>query len=240
MRNVAIIIPAYNEEDNILKLICKIECLLPKSLIYIIDDSEGNKTNNIINKKKINYYHRKKKSGRGSAVLYGIKKAIVQKRNNIFIEMDADFSHNPNELINNINYFIKNNADLLVSSRYLKKSRIINWPISRKVFSFLSNYLARIFLKIPISDYTNGFRIYSKRAAIKIIKDCGKIGDGFIILSEILLVLHLSKYRIFETSTRYVNRVRGESSLNLKLIFSSLIGLFKLFFNKKKYKKIVN
>ena len=237
MRNVAIIIPAYNEEDNILKLICEIKFLLPKSLIYIIDDSESNKTNNIINKKKINYYHRKKKCGRGSAVLYGIKKAIVKKKNNIFIEMDADFSHNPNELINNINYFIKNDADLLISSRYLKKSRIINWPISRKVFSFLTNYLARIFLKIPISDYTNGFRIYSKRAAIKIIKDCGKIGDGFIILSEILLVLHLSKYRIFETYTIFVNRVRGESSVNLKLIFSSLIGLFKLFLNKKKYKK---
>jgi dolichol-phosphate mannosyltransferase len=237
MRNVAIIIPAYNEENNILKLIVKIKYLLPKSSIYIIDDSEGNETNCIISKKKINYYHRKKKLGRGSAVLYGMKKAITVKKNNIFIEMDADFSHNPNELIKNINYFIKNNADLLISSRYLKKSRIINWPISRKVFSFLSNYLARIFLQIPISDYTNGFRIYSKKAVIKIIEDCGKIGDGFIILSEILLVLYLNKFRIFETSTTFVNRIRGESSVNLKLIFTSLIGLFKLFFNKKKLKK---
>jgi dolichol-phosphate mannosyltransferase len=236
MNNVAIIIPAYNEEDNILKLIVKIKYLLPKSSIYIIDDSEGNETNCIISKKKINYYHRKKKLGRGSAVLYGMKKAIAVKKNNIFIEMDADFSHNPNELIKNINYFIKNNADLLISSRYLKKSRIINWPISRKFFSFLSNYLARIFLQIPISDYTNGFRIYSKKAATKIIKDCGKIGDGFIILSEILLVLYINKYRIFETSTTFINRIRGESSVNLKLIFCSLIGLFKLFFNKKNFK----
>jgi dolichol-phosphate mannosyltransferase len=96
--------------------------------------------------------------------------------------MDADFSHNPNELIKNINLF-KKNADLLISSRYLKNSRIINWPISRKILSFLSNYLSRIFLQIPISDYTNCFRIYSKRAALKIIKNCGKIGEGFIILS---------------------------------------------------------
>ena len=173
--------------------------------------------------------------GRGSAVLYGIKKAILIKKYNIFIEMDADFSHNPKELIKNINYFKKNNADLLISSRYLKNSRIINWPLSRKIFSYLSNYLTRIFLQLPISDYTNGFRIYSKRAALKIVKDCGKIGDGFIILSEILLVLHFSRYRIFETSTTFVNRVRGESTVDLKLIFSSLIGLFKLFFNKKKY-----
>jgi len=237
MHNIAVIIPAYNEQDNILKLVNKIKYILPRSSIYIIDDSLGNETNFIINKKKFNYYHRKKKLGRGSAVLYGIKKAISVKRYNIFIEMDADFSHNPNELIKNINFFTKNNSDLLISSRYLKNSRIINWSINRKIFSFLSNYLCRILLQIPISDYTNGFRIYSNRAALKIIKDCGKIGDGFIILSEILLVLHLSKYRIFETSSIFVNRVRGESSVNLKLIFSSLVGLIKLFFKKKKYQK---
>lgn len=237
MKNIAIIIPAYNEQDNILKLINKIKHLLPRSSIYIIDDSPGNQTNFIINKKKINYYHRKKKLGRGSAVLYGIKKAILVKKYNIFIEMDADFSHDPKELIKNINYFTKNNADLLISSRYLKNSKIINWPISRKIFSFLSNYLTRIILQLKISDYTNGFRIYSKRAAVKIIKNCGKIGDGFIILSEILLVLHLCKYRIFETSTIFINRVRGESSVNLKLIFSSLIGLVKLFINKNKYQE---
>jgi dolichol-phosphate mannosyltransferase len=237
MNNIAVIIPAYNEQKNILELVNKIKYLLPKSSVYIIDDSPGNQTNIIINKKKFNYYHRKKKMGRGSAVLYGIKKAVLVERYNIFIEMDADFSHNPNELIKNINLFKKNNADLLISSRYLKNSRIINWPVSRKIFSFLSNYLSRIFLQIPISDYTNGFRIYSKRSALKIIKHCGKIGDGFIILSEILLVLYFSKYRIFETSTTFVNRVRGESSVNLKLIFSSLIGLVKLFFYKRKYHK---
>ena len=238
MNNIAVIIPAYNEQDNILKLVNKIKHLLPSASIYIIDDSPGKQTNFIINKKKFNYYHRKNKLGRGSAVLYGIKKAISVRRYNVFIEMDADFSHNPNELIKNIKLFKKKNADLLISSRYLKNSRIINWPISRKIFSFLSNYLSRIFLQIPISDYTNGFRIYSNRAVLKIIKSCGKIGDGFIILSEILLVLHSSKYRVFETSTIFVNRVRGESSVNLKLIFSSLLGLVKLFFNKKKYKKI--
>ena len=104
----------------------------------------------------------------------------------------------------------------------------------------MSNNLARIFLQIPISDYTNGFRIYSKKATIKIIKDCGKIGDGFIILSEILLVLYLNNYRIFETSTTFVNRIRGESSVNLELIFTSLIGLFKLFFYKRKFIKNIS
>jgi dolichol-phosphate mannosyltransferase len=239
MKDIAIIIPAYNEEDNILKLVKKIKYLLPKSSIYIIDDSSSDNTRSIIIREKINYYHRKKKLGRGSAVLYGMKKAYISNKYDIFIEMDADLSHDPNELIKNINYFKKNKLDLLVASRYLKKSRIINWPVSRKIFSFLSNYLAGLLLKLPITDYTNGFRIYSKRAIKKTINNCGKIGDGFIILSEILLVLYISKYKINEVSSVFVNRVRGESSVNLKLIFSSFLGLLNLFFKKNKYHNII-
>jgi dolichol-phosphate mannosyltransferase len=233
-KNVAIIIPAYNEQDNILKLIKIIKYLIPKVHIYIIDDSLGLETSLIINKKVVNYFHRAKKLGRGSAVIYGLKKAILHKNIKFFIEMDADFSHSPNELIKNIKFFKKNNLDLLVSSRYLNNSKIINWPLSRKVFSFFANYLAKKILGIPLSDYTNGFRIYSKRSVYKIIKDCGKIGDGFIILSEILLILHRYKYKISETPSIFRNRLRGESSVNLKLIFESFIGLVKLYIYKKK------
>jgi dolichol-phosphate mannosyltransferase len=237
MKNVAIIIPCYNEQDNIVKLIKIIKYFLPKVCIYIIDDSVGLETSFLISKKKINYYHRAKKLGRGSAVIYGLKKALLNKKVRIFIEMDADFSHNPKELKRNINLFKKNKLDLLVSSRYLKNSQIINWPLSRKVLSFLANYLAKKILKLPLSDYTNGFRIYSKRSAYRITKECGKIGDGFIVLSEILLQLFKSNYKIYETSTIFHNRLRGESSVSLKLIFNSFTGLLKLYYIKVKYLK---
>ena len=148
--------------------------------------------------------------------------------------MDADFSHNPAELSKNINYFYKNSLDLLIGSRYLKKSKIINWSLSRRIFSFLANYLARNLLKIPISDFTNGYRIYSKNAVKKIIKNCGKVGGGFIMLSEILVELHINNFKIREIESIFVNRARGESSVNLKLILVSLLGLIKLYFNKKK------
>ena len=88
-------------------------------------------------------------------------------------------------------------------------------------------------LKIPISDFTNGYRIYSKRSVKKIIKNCGKIGDGFIILSEILVELYVSNLKIGEIESVFVNRKRGESSVNLSLILVSFIGLIKLYFNKK-------
>ena len=146
--------------------------------------------------------------------------------------MDADFSHNPNEIKKKINFFIKNDLDLLISSRYLKKSKIINWSIQRLVFSKLSNLLASFLLNVGVTDYTNGFRLYSRKSVELIVKKCGKIGDGFIVLSEILLIIKLKNYKINELPTIFVNRKRGHSSVNFKLIIQSLIGILKLYFIK--------
>ena len=191
----------------------------------------------IVNKNiKVKYFHRKKKSGRGSAIIYGLKEAFKNKKNKIFIEMDADFSHDPKELKKNIEIFKKKELDLLIASRYLTDSKIINWSFSRRIFSRLSNFLARNLLQIFLNDFTNGFRIYSKRSTKKIIQKCGNIGDGFIILSEIIVVLHNNHFKIEEVPSKFVNRKRGESSVNINLIFASLLGLLKLFIIKTKLK----
>ena len=96
--------------------------------------------------------------------------------------------------------------------------------------------MARNLLNISIKDFTNGFRIYSKRSVKKIINKCGNIGDGFIILSEIIVVLNNNSYKIEEVPSIFVNRKRGESSVNLNLILASFFGLLKLFFIKSKLK----
>ena len=235
-KNIGIVIPTFNEENNIVKLIKTIKSKFKDSLIVIVDDSLHKKIWHLIkkNKLKVSYIYRGKKLGRGSAVRVGLKKLLKNKKIKFFVEMDADFSHNPVELPKNINYFYKNSLDLLIGSRYLKKSKIINWSLSRRIFSFLSNYLARNLLKIPISDFTNGYRIYSKNSVKRIIKNCGKVGGGFIMLSEILVELHINNLKIREIESIFVNRERGESSVNLKLILVSLLGLIKLYFNKKK------
>jgi len=238
MNNVAIIIPTYNELENIQRLVNEIRKNITKCNIYIVDDTKNDDIGKLITRKKlkVKYFQRKKKSGRGSAVIYGLKKAFKDKQNKIFIEMDADFSHNPKELNRNLNIFRKKNLDLLIASRYLKKSKIINWGLSRRIFSILSNFLARNVLKIFLHDFTNGFRIYSKRSVKKIIKKCGNIGDGFIILSEIIVVLHNNHFKIDEISSKFVNRERGQSSVNLSLVLASFFGLMKLFFIKSKLK----
>ena len=97
--------------------------------------------------------------------------------------------------------------------------------------------MARSILKVPISDYTNGFRIYSNKAAKHVTANCGEVGDGFIILSEILVQLYYNNFKIIETSSKFVNRVRGESSVDLNEIIKSLIGLIKIYNLKNKIKQ---
>ena len=238
MEKIIIVIPTYNEDANIVKLTKKLQNILPQSLIFVVDDTKDTKIGKFfIKNKRVNYFLRKNKKGRGSAVLYGLKRSLKNKNSEIFIEMDADFSHDPKEIKKNILIFKKKKLDLLISSRYLKESKIFNWSISRRIFSLLANFLAKILLKIEVSDYTNGFRIYSRRSVILITKKCGRIGDGFIVLSEILLTIKSHDYKIDEVPSIFTNRKRGESSVNSKLIIQSLIGLIKLYFIKKTNKK---
>ena len=235
MEKVAVIIPAYNEDENIVRLAKKISKIIPQSIIYIIDDTKKTTIGNFFKKnKKVKYILRKGKRGRGSAVLYGFKKSLNNKKCKIYIEMDADFSHNPNEIKKNLKFFKKNNLDLLISSRYLKESKIFNWSFSRRIFSLLANFLAKILLNVGVSDYTNGFRIYSRKSVELVTKKCGNIGDGFIVLSEILLVIKIFNLKIDEVPSIFINRKRGESSVNINLIIQSFIGLIKLFFIKQK------
>ena len=195
--SIAIVVPAYKEAKNIENLVKSILEVLKNPFIVIVDDSPNNEIENIIKVfNNIHYVYRGKKLGRGSAIIEGMKIIIKKKEIDKIIEMDADLIHDPKEIKGNLKIFENNNLDLLISSRYLKQSKIINWSFRRKVFSFLSNKLSKFLLGIPITDYTNGFRIYSRRSVEHIILNCGKIGDGFIVLSEILVELYFNNYKI--------------------------------------------
>ena len=239
--NIGIVLATYKEELNIKELVNSIVKNVEEAKIIIIDDSpERTIQDHVINFKNIVYIHRGKKLGRGSAVLEGIREILNDNNVDIIIEIDTDLSHDPSEIPINLKKFRDENLDLLISSRYIKDSKILNWSLNRRVLSILANFLAKKTLKVPVSDYTNGYRIYSKRAAKHVVETCGTIGDGFIILSEILVELYYNNFKIGETSSKFENRVRGESSVNLNEIIRSLIGLMKIYKLKNRIKEKSN
>ena len=232
---VGFVLPAYNEHENIFELLKQIDLVFNNKVILIIDDSNNNKIKDkIYLKKDLQYFKRASKLGRGSAVLSGLKTLLKNEEINFFVEMCTDLADDPKELPDNIKYFLENKLDLLVMSRYLKGSKIINWTIKRKLFSFLANKFAKSLLKVPVSDYTNGYRIYSRKAAAQMVKNCGKISYDFITLSETLVELYIDNLRIGEIKTTFTNREKGESTMNLKLILDSFFGLLKLYINRRK------
>jgi|TARA_B100001964_G_scaffold222755_1_gene268005 dolichol-phosphate mannosyltransferase len=238
---VGFILPAFNEYENIFILLKQIESIFANKSIIIIDDSTNDSIKNKISSREdILYVKRESRLGRGSAVLHGLKALLENKEIDFFVEIDTDLSEHPNQLPNMIRFFLDNKLDLLVASRYLEGSEIINWPLRRRLFSYLANKLAKFLLKVPVSDYTNGFRIYSNKAASHVVNSCGKVGSGFIVLSETLVQLHINNFKIRDIKTKMINRVTGKSSVNLKLVLESLFGLIKLYLNSRKKIKIAH
>ncbi len=230
MKDIGIVIPSYNEEASIADLIVEIRRYVPESIIVVVDDSPGvavaHAMAQLLNH-KTELIRRGSKGGRGSAILVGLKR-LLETDTEFFIEMDCDFSHPPKQIPELAKKLKNEQLDMVVASRYLPGSQILNWPVRRRVFSRYSNFLARRALGIAISDYTNGFRCYSRSAAKLIIAECGRFGSGFIGLSEILVNLSCRCYKIGEMPTVFTDRLRGQSSLRFFEVASSLQWLFKL------------
>lgn len=229
MATPLIVIPTYNEAANIGKLIEKL-CSMNLAVL-IVDDNSPDGTSDIVRgfSKKypqlVNLITRMSgKNGRGSATLDGFNWALERDFDPIF-EMDADFSHDPDELPR---FFEKiKEVDVVVGSRYLRDSRILHWPLPRRIFSRLANSLARFILKLPLSDFTNGYRCY-RRSALELV-DTRKITEkGYIVLSYLAAQLAAKGCRFGEVPTRFVNRQRGASQLSRKEIFQALRGILRL------------
>lgn len=225
-KNISIVIPSYNEVENILILITRIDKYLPNSRVIIVDDSslaENKKLKGIIkNKKNIILVSRLKKMGRGSAVLEGFKKALENIDTQYIFEMDSDLAHDPKEFKRFINEVSVYPYDLVIGSRYKSGGKIVNIAPNRTIMSRLINYFLYFWLNIKISDYTSGFRLYSRNGAKFVVKN--KINaKGFIALSEIAYMLYKNGYSISEVPITWNFRRYGKSNVNIKELLSSLV-----------------
>ena len=226
---VAVVIPTYNEAENIERIIHELYAINPQFYVIIVDDNSPDGTGLLGENLKGMYphlevIHRQGKGGRGGATIVGFKRALA-KGADLICEMDADFSHNPQELPRLIDK--SREYDLVIGSRYLASSRIINWPGLRRFFSKLANLYARALLGIPIKDYTNGYRCF-RRATLQAVDFSAIDSAGYIVLSEIAIQIHRRRFTIGEVPTVFVNRVRGDSNLTKREVWSAFSSVLRL------------
>jgi len=234
MKKTLIIIPTYNEKDNIEKIINKIFNLNKDVQILFVDDNSPDGTSDIIksfNSLNINLITRKAKLGLGSAYIEGFNWAI----NNNFdyvVQMDADLSHNPKDISKLTQK--TGEFDLIIGSRYINGISIVNWPLSRLILSYLANLYARLIIGIPILDVTGGFKCISTRLLKQINLNNIK-SEGYSFQIEVNFLAWIHNFKIKEVPIVFTDRTKGESKMSKKVIFEAIYMVPYLFF-----KKIIN
>ena len=233
--NSLIIIPTYNEAENIEAVINKILSLKNNNYILVVDDNSPDGTSNIVKKlkkdntDKLFLITREKKDGLGSAYKMGFKWALEQDFSYIF-EMDADLSHDPNEIENLKRLLINNECDVAIGSRYLEGVSVVNWPLSRIFLSYFANIYVRLITCLPVKDSTSGFVGYSNTALSSL--DINKIKfNGYAFQIEMKFKLWKKKFKLKEHQIIFVNREFGDSKMNKNIIFEAIIGVIKLKLN---------
>lgn len=232
---LGIVIPTYNESKNIENLIQLIFKYNPKVTVVVADDSSPDGTSNIVKSlskrfPKLFCLTRTQNRGRGAAVIDGFKHLLNQNLNlDYFLEMDADFSHDPKQISRLVKLAHPNK--IIVGSRYIKNGKTVNWPIFRVIFSHLANWYIKLVLGVPLKDYTNGFRLYPQVAVEKLVNYKLRF-KGYITLSETAYFLHQQGFKFKEVPITFLDRVMGKSNANFKEVVISLLAIPRIRWGK--------
>jgi len=227
-----IIIPTYQEEENIEHLIRTVFSLPEKFHILVVDDNSKDNTAGIVKKlikefpETLHIIERPGKLGLGTAYITGFKWALEKNYAYIF-EMDADFSHNPNDLIAIRKACQEQNAGMAVGSRYKKGIAIVNWPIGRLLLSYYASAYVRLITGMSIRDLTAGFVCYKREVLekLKLDKIC-MIGYGFQI--EMKFKVWKMGYAINEVPVIFINRELGTSKMSGGIFSEAFIGVIRM------------
>ncbi|MEK7533766.1 MAG: polyprenol monophosphomannose synthase [Patescibacteria group bacterium] len=229
-KNIIIVVPTYNAKGSIIKVLLGTLNNVPNAKILVVDDNSPDKTAQIINKnflgnKRINVIVRKSKGGRGSAVVRGFKEALKDKKAALFIEMDADLVHNPNDLPRLIEKAKK--YDVVVASRYMVSSQIIKWSLKRRLISRFANLWIKFMLGISLTDNTSGFRCY-RRYVLETIDFNLVASNGFIVLTEIANQIYKKGFSFAEIPIDFIPVDINRSNLNLKELKEAFFTVLRL------------
>ncbi len=227
---ISIVIPTYNEAENITKLIPMIHKVL-KNVGYqviISDDNSPDGTGRIADELSKRYpikvIHRMEDRGFGKSIKDGFR--LAMKNSEYIISMDCDLSHDPIKIKEMLKK-AKQGYDVVIGSRYVKEGKIGNWPLHRRMMSKGANLFTKFLLGMPVNDCTAGFRCY-KRGVLEAIDINSIKTDGYSLLEEIMYRIHKKGFRIAEIPITFIDRRRGESKLSKREIYKFLFTLTKL------------
>jgi len=239
-KKAVVIIPTYNERGNICPLLTQILIILKDFdlSILVVDDNSPDGTAELVQnlaqrENRIQVLIRKGKRGRGTAGLAGFKAALELKPDFI-VEMDGDFSHQPQYLPNLISQAQR--YDIVIGSRFITGGKDLDRGCLRKLITFLARNFVRRLLQIKIQDVSSGYRCFQRNALEKLnLNDLSSKGPSLVI--EILYKAHLCGLKIKEVPIIFIQRKRGKSKLNLFILFQTLFMVFKF---KKRYSSLEN
>lgn len=227
-----VIIPTFNEKENIERIIRNVFSLQRNFHILVVDDNSPDGTAAIVRllqkefEKQLFLIERIGKSGLGTAYIAGFKWVLERNYNYIF-QMDADFSHNPNDLIRLFNACKKEGADLAIGSRYKTGVNVVNWPMSRVLLSWLASKYVRLITALPIEDTTAGFVCYRREVLERIHLDKIKF-VGYAFQIEMKFKAYLAKFKIVEVPVIFTDRTRGTSKMSGSIIWEAVFGVVKM------------
>ena len=224
-----VIIPTYNELENLPKLIPIVLSQDERIHILIVDDNSPDGTAAFVeeeskNNNRIHLIKREKKMGLGTAYIAGFKYALANDYDFVF-EMDADFSHDPKELRNFLIAIREN--DLVLGSRYINGVRVLNWPMMRLLLSFFASVYTKIITGMPIKDATGGFKCFRRKVLEAIDLDRVK-SNGYSFQIEMTFKAFSKGFKIKEIPIVFVDRVKGKSKMSKKIVREAIIMVWKL------------
>ena len=227
-----IIIPTYNERENVNAIIDAILNVDDDFNLLIVDDNSPDGTADIVRglqnryQGRLHLASRKGKLGLGTAYIFGFKWALKRDYNFIF-EMDADFSHDPNDLPKLLKACSENNADLAIGSRYSNGVNVVNWPMSRVLLSYFASKYVRLITRMPIHDTTAGFKCY-RRSVLEAI-DFHKIRfTGYAFQIEMKFRSWKQGFKLQEVPVIFTDRKLGESKMSSGIIREAVFGVILL------------
>lgn len=225
---IAVILPTMNEYLNLKQLIPQIRRAYPSHHLYVVDDSTPEQQlelENFCSGNQITLIKRSGQRGRGSAVIAGLRAAAGDKPYDLYLEMDSDGSHDPNDIPRLVK--AGSGADVVIGSRYLSGSSVNGLPPVRRFLSRLLQPMFRIWLGIPATDFTNGYRCYSPKA-VDIILAAPLVERGFIVLSEVLFILYQKGVIIREIPIHFLKRGSGSSHAGIAEFIDSFRGALRI------------